>query len=216
MDFAVKRFNGARGLGIDIDAAKIEQAQSNGYDAILYDIRNIPDEKLFRFTIMSHFLEHVPSHVDTKDFIRKACRISNEFVYIQQPFFDADPYLFERGLKLFWSDWKGHPNRMTSLELWIILRDLMAEGLEFTYSLHAYKDVLNSDDTCVHPVSSDIEQHAYDPLIHPAKPSIEFDNNVFYELVCLITFAGTDHSDILNKMRYNKTIFTGSNSANKD
>ena len=92
---------GGLGLGIDIDHSKIEQTRACGYNAILFDINKIPDEKLVQFTVLSHFLEHVPNWGDVKSFIRKAITISNEFVYIQQPFFDADCYLFDKGLKLF-------------------------------------------------------------------------------------------------------------------
>jgi len=160
---------GKNGVGIDIDANKVKKAQESGLDAALYDINNIPDEKLVRFVIMSHFLEHVPNMFDVKDFIRKACTISKDFVYIQQPFFDADPYLFAKGLKSYSSDWRGHPNRMTSLEFWILLRDLKEAGLPITFSLHARKQIFNSKDPYVHPLTSPIDQHDYDAKLHPPK-----------------------------------------------
>ena len=66
---------------------------------------------------------------DVKSFVEKACSISKDFVFIQQPYFDADSYLFKKGLKLFWSDWRGHPNRMTSLDFNLLLRDLKKNPL---------------------------------------------------------------------------------------
>ncbi len=213
--FAKTRFNGHRGLGIDIDQSKVEKTIAAGYDAIRYDIHDIPDEKLVRFVVLSHFLEHVPGNADVKDFIRKACTISNEFVYIQQPYFDADPYLFERGLKLFWSDWSGHPNRMTSLELWLVLRDLKEEGLPITFSLHAYRLIPDSSDPRIHPLASPVNQFDYTADVHPPKDQfVQFDNNVFYELICLITLPGFDHVEQLKKLRYNRTIIDSSGNMN--
>jgi SAM-dependent methyltransferase len=205
--FAKKRFGGVRGLGIDIAQSKVDSTRKTGLDAICYNIHDIPDEKLVRFVIMSHFLEHVPAPSDVKAFLRKACVISKEFVYIQQPYFDADGNLFKRGLKLFWSDWTGHPNRMTSLELWLLLRDLQREGLPISYSIHAYKPIVDSADPSIHSLGSPIDQHAYVVGQHPDKePAVTFENNVFSELICLITFPGTDHAEILKKVRYDCTM----------
>lgn len=206
IDFAQRRFGGLRGLGIDIDEDKVKQTRAAGYNAIKYDIKSIPDNKLVRFTIMSHMLEHVPLLSDVKDFIRKACNISNEFVYIQQPFFDSDSYLFERGLKLFWSDWSGHPNRMTSLELWVLLRDLKNEGLPIEFSIYAYKSIEDSHNSAIHPLSSQINQHAYEINKYQEKPEVIFSNNVFHDLVCLITMPGINHSEIVKKIRFDKTL----------
>lgn len=207
ISFGQKRFGALHGLGIDIDQSKVIAAEAAGYDAINYDIHKIPDEKLVRFVTMSHFLEHVPILSDVKTFIRKACQVSNEFVYIQQPFFDADTYLFERNFKLFWSDWKGHPNRMTTLEMWLLLRDLKNEGLPITFSLHAYKPILNSLDPTIHPLSSPIDQFDYSSDIHPSKGHVvQFEENVFRELICLITLPDCDHEEQLKKLRFDRTL----------
>ncbi len=215
--FAKKRFDGHRGLGIDIDQSKVEQTIAAGYDAISYNIHDIPDEKLVRFVVLSHFLEHVPNPKDVKAFIRKACTISSDFVYIQQPYFDADPYLFERGFKLFWSDWYGHPNRMTSLELWLMLRDLKQEGLPITFSLHAHKSITDSADPRIHPLASPFNQHDYAAEVHPPKdPSVQFENNIFHELICLITLPGCDHAEQLKKLRYHRTIIDSSGNLTKN
>lgn len=207
LEFAQKRFGGRKGLGIDVDSAKVERTRHAGFAAVTYDINDIPDKKMVKFVVMSHFLEHIPNHRDVKNYIRKACAISNDFVYIQQPFFDADSHLFTQGYKLFWSDWTGHPNRMTSLELWLVLRDLVREGLCLNYSIHAYKPIEHPSNPCVHPLTSPIDQHEYNSDIHPHKPlTVDFENNVFHELICLITLGDNDHSELLTKLRYHRTL----------
>lgn len=209
LDFALKRLGGRLGLGIDIDLAKVAATNEVGFDAIQYDIDKLPNCKMVRFVVMSHFLEHLPKLIDVKAMIRKACQISTEFVYIQQPFFDADGYLLERGLKLFWSDWRGHPNRMTSLEMVLILRDLQKEGFDFSYSLYAHKPVEDSADICVQPLyaSSDLGYYVSDQNIKK-QSTVRFEDNVFRELVILITFPGTEHQAVAKRLRYHKQILS--------
>ena len=205
--FANQCFNAKHGLGIDIDRKKISIAKEAGFHAFEFDINALPNEKLVRFVIMSHFLEHVPNPRDVKNYLRKACNISREFIYIQQPYFDADGYLLRRGCKLFWSDWTGHPNRMTSLELWRLCRDIKNEGIPITYSLHAFKPIVDSSDACIHPLDTALDQHDYSSIKHPAKKAtILFNNNVFRELICLITMPGCDHKKLLKKIRYDLTL----------
>lgn len=204
--FARKRLGGRQGLGIDIDRAKIQQTIAAGFNALRYDILRIPEEKLVRFVVMSHFLEHLPSYGAAKAFIRKACLVSREFVYIQQPYFDADGELLRHGLKLFWSDWTGHPNRMTSLELCLVLRDLQAEGLPITFSLHAHKPIVDSADPTVVPLSAPIDRLGHRDDVDGPKEPVVFDGNVFHELVALITMPGCDHEATLQRLRYDRTL----------
>ena len=207
LDFAKNRLGGQRGLGIDIDLAKVAATHKAGFEAIQYDIQQIPNRKLVRFVVMSHFVEHLPKLTDVKAMVRKACQISTEFVYIQQPFFDADGYLLEKGFKLFWSDWHGHPNRMTSLEMVLTLRDLQLEGFKFSYSLHAHKPVEDSSDPCVHPLNAPCDLAYHLPGHDLDKgTAIRFQGNVFRELVTLITFPGTDHEATVKRLRYHKTL----------
>lgn len=201
---------GKEGLGIDIAPKKIATAREAGWRAILYDIQKIPDRKLVRFTILSHFLEHVPDLAAVRKFILKACRVSTEFVLIKQPYFDADGYLLQRGLKTFWADWRGHPNLMSSMSLYQILRDLQVAGHLARFSIHARDRILSSADPRIHPLQSPIDQHQYDATCHPPKPpEISFDAPVYYETIAFITMPGVQHLHPFDKIRLDLNIYDG-------
>ena len=74
---------------------------------------------------MHHFLEHIPSILDENNIIKQACSVIDDFLIIRQPYFDADSYLFSKGLKLYWSNWEGHPNHMALLEFHNVLMPMV-------------------------------------------------------------------------------------------
>jgi hypothetical protein len=198
---------GREGLGIDRSPKKITQARESGLRAIVFDIDQIPDRKLVRFTILSHFLEHVPDLKAVRRFILKACQVSTHFVLIKQPYFDTDGYLLKHGFKTFWSDWHGHPNRMSTMSLFQILRDLRSGGHLERYSIHAKGRILTSTDARIHPLQSPIDQHEYDPARHPPKPSeMVFDAPVYYETVAFVSIRDMDSTEFMRKLRVDTTI----------
>ena len=208
LEFGQRVLGGKEGLGIDVSPKKIAQAREAGWRAMLFDIDKIPDHKLVRFTLLSHFLEHVADLAAVRRYIQKACRVSTQFVLIKQPYFDADGHLLKHGLKTFWSDWHGHPNMMSTMSLYQILRDLRAAGHLARFSIHARERILSSADPRIHPLQSPIDQHQYDPARHPSKPpEIAFDVPVYYETVAFITMAGVDHREPFHRFRVDLTIF---------
>ena len=106
-------------MSLDINPKKVAAARAAGFDAKVADLTKLDPEDIgtVRFVIMSHFLEHLPDCKAAQACIESACGIAEKFVIIRQPYFDADGYLFSLGLKLYWSDWAGHPYHMSSLEL---------------------------------------------------------------------------------------------------
>jgi SAM-dependent methyltransferase len=209
IEMAKRRFRATRGLGIDIAPKKIEAARALGYDAMLYDIAELPGKPCVRFCVMSHFLEHVASRNDVASYIRKACAVSREFVYIQQPYFDADGYLFQRGLKLFWSDWRGHPNCMTTLMFHNILAPLRAEGKIGDFSIHFRHPIKSSSDEAVHSIHSPRDQFEYDAKVHPPKPADDrFEFPVFRETVVWITKPGVAHEAPFSRVRTDQTLYS--------
>lgn len=211
MEQAKHLFNAKRGLGIDIDKAKIEQAVAAGHDAMVCDIHDIPMRAFVRFCTLVHFLEHVPNRKDVKLFIRRAIAVSREFVFIRQPYFDSDGYLLRRGLKLFWSDWHGHPNTMSSLDFHTILAPLRNAGTIGDYSIHLRGPINSSAHEAVLPLGTPTDQPHYNPAIHPPKAmDIEFDECAFEEVVVFITKPGVEHYSPFGNITFDRTIFDSS------
>ena len=211
IDLAKRLFDANSGLGIDIAQNKIKEAIESGHDALLYDIHELPPRPLVRFCVMAHFLEHVPNRMDVIAFLEKAAAISREFIFIRQPYFDADGLLFQRGLKLYWSDWHGHPNAMTTLNFYSILSQMRSRKRIGNFSIHVGGPVTSSDHSAIHPVDSPRNQHNYDALKHPPKPSgIDFGGQVFTETIVLISKPDQDHYSSFGKVKFDQTIYDSS------
>ncbi len=192
--WAQRTLGGVEGLGIDNSPQKVQRTVTGGFQAVNLDVSEIPDRKMVRFVVLSHFLEHVSDLALVRQFVIKACRVSTEFVLITQPYFDADGYLLQCGLKTYWSDWHGHPNLMSSMSLYQILRDAQAAGHCAKFSICARDPILTSSDSRIHPLSSPKDQHHYRWFRDPPKPrQIKFETPVFAELVAFITMHGIDH-----------------------
>jgi SAM-dependent methyltransferase len=205
MDHTYKIFDGARpGLGLDISEDKIEQARENGHDAMVFDILQIPDRKIVEFVTMTHFLEHLPSVKAADQFLRKAVAVARQFVLVKQPFFDADGYLAHRGLKLFWSDWTGHPNKMTSLDFYLSLNRMKRQELIRGFSIHFVDKIVSSNHPTIHPLDSPVNQQVYDSTVHPIKERGISLDHVFKEIFVLI------HIDKVNPLRFGKMDLSNS------
>ena len=199
LDFARRRLGGRRGLGIDKSRKNVEQLRNSGYDCIEGDITTLDlDDKAVKFVVMSHILEHLPDLDAVRQTIAGAVRISQDFIFIQGPWFDADDYLEKLGLKLYWSDWRGHPCHLTTRQLGEILR-----SMELTEHVIMGRDVISgSGDSAIHPLNSPGDQHDYEPQTHPEKPEITFDLRIYREMVCLVRLRPLPNWDQLLKARH--------------
>jgi hypothetical protein len=198
MKFAQATFGG-RGLGLDIDPVKVEASRAAGFDAAVQDVSKLDPETMgrVRYVIMSHFLEHVPSLHAVRDIIRSACRVSDDFVLIQQPYFDADGYLFDLGLKLYWSSWRGHPNHMTRLEMLNVLREVALKTGIRRFFIGARYPIRSSKAPEIHPLLSPIDQVNWSRAQHGDKPSVNFNQPVFRELFAVVLLEGDEPGEKL-------------------
>ena len=188
IEFAKRILGGQRGVGVDLDRAKVEAMRRLGLECLEGDITRLALEpKSVRFVVMSHVLEHLTSLDDVRKTIDSAARVARDFLYIQGPYFDADEALSTQGFKFYWSDWHGHRFHLTTWELLSTLEEL---GLA-SYVLQGRLPVADSLDSSIHPIESPRDQHDYDRGIHPPKPTVVFgppihQTPVYREFVCIV------------------------------
>ena len=184
IDFSKKHLGGRCGLGIDSNPAKVEWMRGAGYDCMEADVLDLDlPQRSVRFVTMNDFLEHLPDLDAVARAISVAANVSSHFLFIARPYFDADDYLEQRGLKFYWSDWpNAHPCHLTSTQLRETLHTLELPD----YLIFARQPVFGSWDASIHPLSSPYGQHDYDPNKHPAKPVIAFSPPLYREMVCAV------------------------------
>jgi hypothetical protein len=187
MKFARAAFDGGKAIGIDIDESKVERTRGAGYEAVLADAT---DPTQFsgqaRFSILSHFLEHLPSYEAVVRSLDTAIRISEDFVFVRQPWFDSDGELFRAGLKFYWSDWHGHPMTLTSLQMYRAVRKSLEAGTIARATLYGFKPVVDTDDECVIPLSAPLNSSKYDLSLHGPKASPPSKLIAYRELVVIL------------------------------
>lgn len=196
--FAQKVLGGKSGLGIDIDSNKIAALQTAGVACYRADITRLDlPENSVRFVIMNHFLEHLPSLEEVSLTLSNAARVASEFIAVQGPYFDADEVLAQMGLRFYWSHWSVHTCHLTTDQLVTILN---LQGLH-DRCLMVTGEVLDSDDPCLHPLSSPKNQKDYDPGVHESKRKVVFRPPLYREITCLAkTGAMSDWVKLIAKV----------------
>ncbi len=184
--FAQKRLGGGRGLGIDLSAAKVQQAASEGCECVEMDaseLKAFPDK--VRFVTMFHFLEHLPGITQAQQCISSAFAVAREFVIMKQPWFDSDGILFRDNLKLYWSDWTGHTFKTSALDLARLAR---GAGKACRYRIYGRDPIPHSHHPGVLCLSDPPNSHQHEPGHHGVRPFVEFKEPVFREsmLVALL------------------------------
>lgn len=192
-------FPGLRGLGMDIAPAKVAAAKENGHQAVVFDILELPDEKRVDFVTMAHFLEHLPGLDSTRKMMAKAVSVSREFVLIRQPWFDSDGELLRRGFKFYWSHWRGHPNKMTTLDFHSILNAELQAGRIKRFSIYGRNVVKSSRHPSIIPLGAPVNQHQYEPDKHGPKAIEKFTFPAFKEIVVRIDIDPGDKADAIQE-----------------
>lgn len=206
--YAMKHFGGLRGLGIDVDPLKVAKTRERGFKAEVMDILSLPDSKQVRFVTLMHFLEHLEGFDQAKAMLRKACMVSSEFVFVAQPYFDADGWLAEKGLKLYWSDWRGHPNAMSTLQLARALEDFRSRGLVKGYKIGWHARISDSGDRALIPLGAPQDQHDYDPNLHGPKLRVRFPFPVYRELRAIVDTGCSDRTLLERQARLGDVVIS--------
>lgn len=184
IEFAYRVLGGGNGLGIDINESKISYMKDRGYECIKADITNLTDipDNSVKFVVISHLLEHLDSLISIESALNEAYRIASDFIFIQGPYYDADDYLEELGLRFYWSYWRGHTYHFKVSELKQILNKLPI----YDYEVLLRTRIHDSTHSAIHSLNSPIDQHDYNSDIHPAKNIVQFESPVFREMVTFI------------------------------
>jgi hypothetical protein len=215
--FGMEYFEGRSGVGVDVDRETVISAWAAGVDAIAADASQLAlPAKIVRFVLMMDFLEHLPGFGAAQPCLQEACRTAREFVFLRQPYFDADGYLFRRKLKFYWSDWEGHPFHMTSLDAHNMLSPLLSNGLVTRFALYLSSRVEDSYDHCIHSIWSETDQHDFDPEVHPPKPFVAFERPLFRQMCVLATLSeSVDFHALEKRFPWDVKIFDSAKGSNR-
>lgn len=184
-EFVKKQFGYRSVAGIELDPRKIELARSTGMEVLEADATTVAVSRgVVSAAFMFHFLEHLKTLADAKNVLKQACTAARDFVLVRQPFFGADEQLLERGLKLAWSTWRTHANRMSTLAFQSILRELQEKGYLLDFSISYAIPIESTSDSQVIPVETGSEELFYDETKHGPKPVFSLSN--VYREVCVI------------------------------
>jgi hypothetical protein len=183
IESAKRRWGVRRALGIQISPKMVKNMRQLGYSCIQADVTKIAlPGRCVSFVTIVHMLEHLSDRRAAKLAIQNAVHSARDFIYIRGPYFDADDYLKDRGLKFFWSDWVAHPYHLTTQELTGILLELELKNFQFEYP----DEILDSAYPAFHPLNSPPNQRDYDAQIHPPKPFVKFERPVYRQMACQI------------------------------
>ena len=170
------RFELGRGLGVDWYGADLEVAREQGYAVAFADVmlEEFP-EKCVRFASMMDVLEHLPDEAAAVGVMRNLSLAAKDFLFIRHPSFDDMEYLAERGLKLSWTDWTGHPNMMKIEDY----RRVFASLGWTDYVIIPHMLFTDSSHVTVVPATAPTDTIEYDEALHGPKPHVEFDRPIF-------------------------------------
>jgi len=182
-------FNAQSHLGIDNDINDIIEAKKSGYDVALGDITKT-DYPQSNIVTSYHVLEHLHTLKDVETVIKKASKSATDFIYCVFPNFDDDKELESLGLKFTWSDWLGHPTKLTTVMIKSIVDKL---GLIAYYGkLTPVQDSFHNE---IIPFSSPVDTIYYSSELGE-KQYIEF-KGLYKETAVLITLRELENIDEL-------------------
>ena len=208
--FVCKAFGADNGLGVDPDPARVEEARSTNCDAVAHDpAQGLRIDGKVKFATLINYLNRTASFSEARENVISALKVSRDFIYIQQPFYDGDGYLLSRGLKFFWSDWSRYSNRLTSLDFHNMLQPLVDSGMVHDVRIYASTPVRDSTSPDIHPLGSSSNQNQYDPERHGEKPFVAFDRLIFRELKILASRRPEcDLDRFEQRFRWDKIIYS--------
>ena len=84
---------GGRGVGIDVNPRKVEEARAKGLDVVLADARTLELPRGVRFVSACDFLEHLPDLATAREILAGVARAATDFIFIRHPSFEGEEML---------------------------------------------------------------------------------------------------------------------------
>ncbi|WP_425395403.1 class I SAM-dependent methyltransferase [Aeoliella sp.] len=166
------QFKRGKGIGFDISPSKIAGAIDNGYPAIFADVTKTDfDDDLVDFCTMMDFLEHLRTEEAAVAILEAAGKVAKDFLFIRHPSFEDRDYLESLELKLDWTDWSGHRNRMLLSDFHRVFASLGWSD----YIIIPQKQILSSDHPAIVPVTAATDTVRYNATVHGSKRFLTFN-----------------------------------------
>jgi hypothetical protein len=203
MQFAERAFGWQKGIGIDISEQKVKQALALGRNVVCADATRLNEFVVGKcdFAIASHFLEHLPNIEVATKCLESVGTVINKWMYVQQPSFDHYDYLKSIGYALYWRNWSGHPNKITTGEWIAIINKIIRGDNFFTSALFGYGKRINTwRDSALVDFDSPKNSPQAGAIEVLGRPNIVFDIDIYRE-VRIFLFKSTPPDDIHRLMR---------------
>lgn len=120
-----RKFGGTRGLGAELRPEVVAINTDAGHDVYWGDIRDLKGaKKSVSFSICSHVLEHLDKEEDMVSILEMLSGSCKDFIFIQGPNFDYDPYLRDEGLQWSHTCYDDHTYKFTTHDLSEVLKKI--------------------------------------------------------------------------------------------
>lgn len=191
LEFCRRRFGAGRGVGIDLDAAKVARSREQGLDAVQADAAALEATDAVRFVSMMDFLEHLPNLDTVERVIASSARLASDFIFIRHPSFEGEGTIEHLGLRQYWWDWTGHKAHVTVADYCEILDRL---GLR-QYCIRHRERVVDSSHPSLIPTALPPDQGPFDPQAHPVKPEVALPTALWRAQDILVALRSFDPSE---------------------
>lgn len=176
IDHCVRRFGMSPGLGLEFDSGLVAEGRRAGFDVHQADVTCVEaPARSVRFVSMMDFLEHLPDEATATGVIERLGPVARDFLFIRHPSFEETEYLASLGLKLCWTDWTGHPNRMTIADF----RRAFARLGWADYLILPQHRIADSSHAQVVGLDAPRDIVEYDEHLDGPKPLVVFDREIY-------------------------------------
>lgn len=168
--YSARRFGGQRGIGVDLDEAKVARAAADGVEAVHGDATQLDLDRQVRFISMLDFLEHLPDLDTVERVLRSAASAATDFLFIKHPSFEGRERVEAQGVRQYWWDWHGHTAQVRIADYCLMFERL---GL-LQYHVRYLTAIEDSDHDSIIPTSMPQDRSAEEARETRPEPYVRF------------------------------------------